>query len=383
MKNEIYFDNSQTTKPSKKVIAAMHPFFTEEWGVFSQPHQKGQELFPAVRRAYESLYRLFSAKEEDTVIFTASGAEAVNQVIQGTYFDITLETGKNHFIVGKTDEAPALMAMHRLEKAGCPVTQITPTVQNVIEAITPRTALAVFSWGNGLTGQVLETEEIAKVLKERGVKFHLDASHVMGKMWVDPLETGATSISMSGDLIHGVKSSGALWVKAKEVVPTLLMGGLEQAGYRGALLDTASLAALGEAASEAIEGLDYMATEVSRLRGKFESLVLKAIPEAKVHFRSDFRLPHISCMSFPGCASEALLYLLNQEGLMASMGGGLQQQIGFVLKAESIPDNEALSALSFSLSRETTDKEVEEAAKIIEKCVKHLKRASGGIDELK
>lgn len=377
------FDNSQATKPSEKVIAAMMPFLTDQWGLFSQPHRKGQELYPAVLKAYKSLYRLFNAKKEDTVLFTSSGAEAVNQVVQGSYFDITLETGKNHYIVAKTDEAPALMAMHRLEKAGCPVTQIIPTPKNLIEAITPRTALAVFSWGNGLTGELLETAEIGKILEERGVKFHLEGSHVLGKTWFDPLETKATSISMSGDLIHGVKSSGALWVKAKEPPPTLLMGGLEQAGFRGAPLDTASLAALGQAADEAVEGLDYMAAEVSRLRGKFERLVLEKVPEAKVHFRQNLRLPHISCISFPGVLSEALLYHLDQEGCFATMGGGLMQKIAFVLKAQGIPDSEALSALSFSLSRLTSDKEVEKAAALLEKSVKFLRQASEGLDGLR
>lgn len=368
----LYFDNSQTTRPSEKAVSAMQPYFSDQWGLFSQPHKKGQELTAAVKKGYESLYTLLNAKEEDTVIFTASGAEAVNQAIQGAYFSIALETGKNHFIVGKTDEAPALMAMHRLEKAGCVVTSIIPTVENVIEAITPRTALASFSWGNGLTGQFLDAAPIGAILKERGVQFHLEASHVVGKMWIDPREVNATLISMSGHLIHGTKSSGALWVKEKAIVPTLIMGGLEQAGYRGAPLDVSSLAALGESAQQAIEGLDFMVTEVARLRGKFERLLLKAIPTAKIHFRDESRLPHISCVSFPGCTSEALLFLLNHEGCFATMGGGLMQQIGFVLKALKIPDGEALSALSFSLSRETTDEEVEQAVLLIEKCYKAL-----------
>lgn len=379
MQRPIYLDNSQTTAPSKIALSKMMPFYSEKWGLFSQPHQKGQELASAVLEAYQHLYHLFHAKEEDEVIFVASGAEAVNQVIQGAYFDLTIPTGKNHYLVGKVDEAPALMATHRLEQAGCVAGMVEPHVKDVIDKLTPRTALVSLSWGNGLTGEVHAVREIAQVLRDRGVKFHLEASHVVGKLWFDPYEIGADYISFGGDLIHGPKSSGALWVRAKERVPKLLLGGLEQDGCRSGPLDTANLVALGEASKEALHSLDYMATEVARLRGKFERELLKSIPEALILFRDKARLPHISCMVFPGCPSESMLYLLNQEGCLASMGGGSLQQIGYVLTALGIPEIEAASALSFSLSRETSDEEIERAILLIKNVFTKLTRAGGNL----
>lgn len=376
MPRGIYLDNSQTTAPSLPVTAKMFSFFSEKWGVFSQPHQRGQELVSSVEEAYRYLYQLFGAKEEDTVVFVSSGAEAVNQVIQSAYFDLTLPTGKNHFIVAKTDEAPALMATHRLEQAGCIATSALPTVKGIIEALSPRTALVSLSWGNGLTGQIQPVQEIAQVLKERGVKFHLEASHVLGKLWFDPRQIGADYISFGGDLIHGPKSGGALWVKAKEKVPQLILGGLEQNGHRAGPLDVASFAALGEAAKEAREGLDFMATEVARLRGKFEREIMKHIPDAKILFRDQERLPHISCITVPGCPSEPFLYLLNREECFATMGGGSLQQIGYVLSALGVPDIESACALSFSLSRETTDEEIEKAVEIIKKVTEKLRKVS-------
>lgn len=379
MLRPIYLDNSQTTAPSKTALSKMMPYLSERWGLFSQPHLKGQELAAPIYEAYQQLYRLFNAKEDDEVIFVASGAEAVNQVIQGAYFDITLPSGKNHYIVGKTDEAPALMATHRLEQAGCVATMILPSVQAVIESLTPRTALVSLSWGNGLTGQIQPVKEIGKILRDRGVKLHLEASHVMGKLWFDPYDIGADYISFGGDLIHGPKSSGALWVRSKEKVPKLLLGGLEQDGHRAGPLDTAHLVALGEAAKEALDGLDYVSTEVARLRGKLERELLKAIPEAKVLFRNQERLPHIACIAFPGCASEALLYLLHQNECLATMGGGSLQQIGYVLASLNVSEKEAACALSFSLSRETSDEEVERAVAIVKEAYYKLRKAN--VDE--
>lgn len=376
MSRGLYLDNSQTTAPSKTVISKMMPFLSEKWGVFSQPHRKGQELASAIEEAYERLYRLFQAKEEDEVLFTSSAAEATNQVIQGIYFDVTIPTGKNHFVVGKVDEAPALMAAHRLEQAGCVGTMVLPTPQAVIEALSPRTALVSLSWGNGLTGQIQPVREIGKILQGRGVKFHVEASHVIGKLWFDPYEIGADYISFGGDLIHGPKSSGALWIRAKEHLPKLILGGLEQDGARSGVLDVACLAALGEAAKEATDGLDYLSTEVARLRGKFERELSKALPEVKILFREQERLPHISCVSFPGCPSETLLYLLQREECFATMGGGSLQQIGYVLATLGVSENEAATALSFSLSRETTDEEVSAAVLLLKNTTLKLRKVS-------
>lgn len=376
MPRAIYLDNSQTTAPSKTALAKMMPFYSEKWGIFSQPHQKGQELVPDIVEAYKSLYTLFNAKEEDEIIFTASGAEAVNQVIQGAYFELTIPTGKNHYIVGKVDEAPALMAIHRLEQAGCVGTMILPTPQNVIEALSARTALVSLSWGNGLTGQLQPVREIGKILRDRGVKFHLEASHVVGKLWFDPYDIGADYISFGGDLIHGTKASGALWVRAKEKVPKLILGGLEQDGARAGPLDTANLVVLGAAAKEASDGLDYLSTEGARLRGKFERELLKNIPESKILFCDTERLPHISCVIFPGCPSETLLFLLQKEECFANMGGGSLQQIGYVLASLGLSEVDAASALSFSLSRETTDGQIERACALIKTVYTKLSRTS-------
>ena len=375
MPRNLYLDNSQTTAPSKTALSKMMPFYSEKWGVFSQPHQKGQELAADIAEAYKNLYALFRAKEEDEVIFTSSGAEAVNQVIQGLYFEVTIPTGKNHYIVGKVDEAPALMATHRLEQSGCVATMILPDPKQVVEALSARSALVSLSWGNGLTGELAPVREIGKILRDRGVKFHLEASHVVGKLWFDPYDIGADYISFGGDLIHAPKSTGALWVRAKEKIPKLLLGGLEQDGYRAGPLDTASLAALSEAAKEAIDGLDYLSTEVARLRGKFERELQKLIPEVLFPFQNKERLPHISTAIFPGCPSETFLFLLQREGCFATMGGGSLQQIGHVLTSLGFDEAHALSALSFSLSRETSDEDIERACRLIQEVYLKLKRA--------
>src|ERR1700722_16619697 len=119
MNSSIYLDNSTLAKPSEKAISAMMPFFTTKWGIPSMPHQKGQELYPALTEFYQTLYSFLGAKENDQIILTSSGAEAISHVISSAYSDITLKTGKNQFLTSKTDEASPMMAIGRLEPLGC------------------------------------------------------------------------------------------------------------------------------------------------------------------------------------------------------------------------------------------------------------------------
>ena len=175
MTSIIYLDTSTTAAPSAKAISAMIPYWTHQWGTPTAPHQKGQELFPALNSFYQILYTFIGAKEEDTVILTSSGAEAVNHVISAVYRDVTLTTGKNHFLTAKTDEAAAIMAISHLEPFGCSGKMIDCNAQGIVtpksltESLSPRTALVSLSWANGLTGCIQPVAEIAEICNS--VKF--------------------------------------------------------------------------------------------------------------------------------------------------------------------------------------------------------------------
>ncbi len=151
------------------------------------PHQKGQELIPFLSNFYETLYGSIGAKEQDQIILTSSGTEAVNHVISSIYRDITIPTGKNQFLTSQADEAASIMAISHLEPFGCigkmvPVNADgTVTPQAVADCLSPRTALLSLSWANGLTGVIQPVLEIASLCKERGVRLHLDATHVFRK----------------------------------------------------------------------------------------------------------------------------------------------------------------------------------------------------------
>ena len=382
MLNEIYLDNNTVTKPSGRAVAKMMPFLTERWGVASAPHGRGQQLYPAIEEALKGIYALLNAKESDDIIFTSGAAEAINHVILTTYFDVTVHTGKNQFITSAIDEAPSIMGIGRLEQLSCLGKMAPPdkhgriTADAIAEAMTPRTALVSLSWANGLTGVINPIDEIAALCKERGVRLHLDASHILGKTFFEWDDVPANFVSFGGDTIHAPSGTGCLFIRNGTKCSPFILGGIEQNSHRAGSYSMAGLAAIGEAAREAADTCDLMCTEVARLRTHFEKEVIARVPDTKVMFSESERLPNTSAITFLGVTNEALLYLLSRRGVYASIGGGSFQQIGLILSASGIPQHEAQSAVSFAFSRETTEDQVDRAVAIIVECVAKLRRVS-------
>lgn len=382
MSKSIYLDNATTTRPSEQAIGKMLPYLSEYWGVPSQPHQMGQRLVPAVEEAYRAIYTLLGASEKDSVVITSSGTEAINQVIQSTYFDVSRPTGKNHFVTASIDEAPAILTVGRLEQMGCTGKMATVTTggyvtaQAIADTISPRTALVSLSWANGLTGVINPVSEIAKLCRDRGILFHLDATHILGKLYFDLNEVGADLITFNGDNLHGPKGTGALWIKNGVKLSPMLLGGAQQAGLRAGDLNVPALVGLGIACHEAHDSRDLLCTEVARLRDRLENGIKEGFADAVIFFREEQRIPNVTAIGFPGIANEAMLYALDRQQLYASMGGGNFPQIGFILMASGFSETLAHSTISFCLSRATNDDEIDRAVELIVSTAKRLRKMS-------
>ena len=242
--------------------------------------------------------------------------------------------------------------------------------------MTPRTALVSLSWVNGLTGVINPVAEIAAICKERGVPLHLDITHALGKLYFNSEELGASFLTFNGDHLHAPKGTGGLWIKEGVRCSPFLIGGIEQGGRRAGSFSVANLVALGEAAKETIEARDYVGTEVARLRNKLEDGIIEGFPDAIVFYPNEERIPNVTAIAFPGVSNEALLYLLNKNGVYANIGGGSFQQIGLVLSAAGVDKKIAATTLSFSLSRETKEEEITCAIAIITSSAQRLRKLS-------
>lgn len=382
MTSLIYLDNSTAARPSEKVISAMMPYWTTYWGSPTTPHQKGQELYPFLVEFYHTLYTFIGAKEDDHLILTSSGAEAVNHVISSVYRDITLSTGKNQFLTSQADEAASIMAISHLEPFGCVGKMIEVNSQGIVtaqalaDALSPRTALVSLSWANGLTGVLQPVAEIANLCQQRGVRLHLDATHVLGKIFYELEEINPDYLTFNGDQLHAPRGTGVLYIKQGKNCSPFIFGSADQGGMRGGTLNMPGLAGLAAAAQEALDSRDLLCTETARLRTKLEQGVLKSVPQAQICFKDQERLPNCTTIVFPGIANEALLFALNRRGVCASIGGGNFQQLGLMLALSGIEETLAHSAVAFSLSRYTTEDEIDRAVAIIAESAHMLTRLS-------
>jgi cysteine desulfurase len=298
---------------------------------------------------------------------------------------VTLATGKNQFITSNLDEAPAILATSRLEQLGCIEKLVETNSQGFItaaaiaDALSPRTALVSLSWANGLTGVIQPLTEIAALCQERGILLHLEASHVLGKLFFELEDVGADFITFNGDQLHGPRGTGGLYIKQGVKCSPFIIGGADQANLRAGSLNVAGLVGLATAAIEALDSRDFVCTEIARLRDKLENGILKEIPQAIIFFKDQDRLPHCTTIGFPGVSNEALLFHLNRKGLCASIGGGTFQQVALLLTACGFKEELAYNAVAFSLSRYTSEEEIDRAVVVIVESVKSLLRIADQI----
>lgn len=378
----IYLDNSTKARPSPRAISAMLPYLSDMWGAPSSPHHAGNMLFGTMENCYRTIYNFLGASEQDTFILTSSGAEAVNQVYQSVYLGTTRRLAKTHFIVCSTDEAPSLMCVSRLEELGCigEMLQVDPqgsvNIEDIATLISPSTALVSLSWGNGLTGTLQPVQEIAELCRSKGVLFHIDATHVLGRMYFNLKDIGADYLTFNGEQLHTPTGIGGLLIRKGAPAHPLISGGIEQAALRAGSLNIPALVALAEICKECDEHRDYLGTETARLRNKLESSLMKLVPSTKLFFQNQYRLPHISVAAFPQVVNETLLFLLNKRKIMPCIGGGSFQQLALVMETCSVSSPLAHSCVSFSLSRETNEEDIDATVEAIAQILQQLSKSS-------
>ncbi len=358
----IYLDHHSATRPCTAAIERMSPYLQDHWAASFAPHRMGQELIAALDTRYQMIYDLVGARETDRFVFTSSGAEAINQVFWSVFIERARKEGKCHLIVSSIEDAPTMQCAKRLEELGCSI-KIAPVnaqgqidLEKLRELINPRTALISVTMAHGLTGVIQPIEEIIQIAKEKNVLLHLDATYAIGKL---PLAFDSDYLTFSGDRIHAVKGSGGLFAKESAPLVPLIVGGNEQNGLRGGSFDIPSFMALSAAAQQSLLYLDTMALEVARLRDLLEAKVT-----AEPLYRDAPRLPNTTTLLFPNIHQEALLYVLNRKGVYASIGGAYCSHLSRITGNES--------AVSFTLSRMTTEEEILEAASLINSAVAYL-----------
>ncbi|MBE0491535.1 MAG: cysteine desulfurase, NifS family [Sulfurospirillum sp.] len=380
----VYLDNNATTIVDPKVYEMMEPFFIQMYGNPNSLHRFGSESHPALRCAMDQLYKGINARNEDDIVVTSCATESINWVIKGVYFDHIVNGEKDHIIISEV-EHPAVSATCKfLESLGVKVTYLPVNEKGVIEleslknAITPTTALVSIMWANNETGMIFPIEEIGKICRENGVLFHSDAVQAIGKVSVDVQKAGVDFMSFSAHKFHGPKGVGGLFIKDGQKLTSLLHGGEHMGGRRSGTLNTAGIVGMGMAMELAVANLDFEKNNVKRLRDKLEDAILQ-IEDTFVIGTKEERTPNTILVSVKGIEGEAMLWDLNKNGIAASTGSACASEAlesNPVMEAIGAEADLAHTALRLSLSRFTTQEEIDYTIEILKAAVTRLRGIS-------
>lgn len=385
----VYLDNNATTRTDPSVVEAMLPFFTEQFGNPSSSHDFGVHVAGAVGKARASLQSLLGASSPREIIFTSGGSESDNTALLSAFElgGLAGEPGKRNEIITTAVEHPALLAYaaYLQETRGAKVIHIGVDGRGRLDmaalraALGPRTALVSVMWANNETGTILPVADIAEMAHGEGALFHTDAVQAVGKVKIDLAGTSIDMLSLSGHKFHGPKGIGALYLRDGIRLRPLIRGGRQERGRRAGTENVPGIVGLGRAAVLAAENLAVEQSQVRALRDRLQEGILANIPYCAALGDGDNRLPNTLNVAFDCLDSEAILHKLQKAGIAVSSGSACasgSMEPSHVLRAMHLPPTSLQGAIRFSLSRETTNADVDRVLAILPEIIAQLQGRS-------
>lgn len=386
----IYLDNNATTKVDEKVLHAMMPYLQGEYANPSSMYTFATRAHKAMEKAREQVRDLLNAKSEKEIFFTGCGSESANMAIKGV---LESDKTKKHIITTQVEHPCVLNLYKTLEKQGYKVDYIGVNSNGDLDldelenAVHHETALVSCMWANNETGIIFPIAKISQIIKAKNpdTKLFVDAVQAAGKIPIDVQAANVDLLGISGHKFHAPKGIGALYVKAGTLFSPLVVGGHQERGKRAGTENVPYIVALGEAARLAKEGLEYEATEVRRLRDKLESGILKSIFNARLNSGVSNRVPNTTNIGFEYIEGELILLHLSDFGICASSGSACTSgslEPSHVLKAMGVPFTALHGSIRFSLSRFTTEQEIDAVISIMPRLINKLVKISPFQNEL-
>jgi len=384
LKLPIYLDHNATTPMDPRVLEAMIPYFTENFGnAASRNHSFGWHAEEAVDYAREQVAKLIGADPKE-IIFTSGATEGDNLAIKGVY-EMYASKG-NHIITCTTEHKAVLDTCKHLEKLGAEVTYLEVQPDGLIDlkeleaAMRPTTILVAIMYANNEIGVIQPMKEISAIAKKHGALFFTDGVQAVGKIPVDVNNDGIDIMAFTAHKMYGPKGVGALYVRRKNPrvkVTAQMDGGGHERGMRSGTLNVPGIVGFGKAAEIARTDMAADTERISKLRDKLEN-ALKQIDESYVNGNPAHRLPHVSNISFKYVEGEGLMMGFNKDIALSSGSACTSASLepSYVLKALGLGDDLAHSSLRFGLGRYTTEEQIDFTIKAVTDTVLKLREMS-------
>lgn len=390
----IYLDNNATTKPAPEVVEAMLPFLTEWYGNPSSVHRFGQRSRQAIDEARSKIASLIGCSDSE-LIFTGGGTESINTAIRGL---LAARSPRKRIITSTVEHSATRELCSQLAKEGAQIIEIDVDSTGGLDLdrlgteLTDDMALLTLLWANNETGVLFPIDQIAPLCKAKRIPFHCDGTQAVGKIPVNVARLGLDAMSFASHKFHGPKGVASLFLRKGLRIRPLIIGGPQERDRRGGTENVPGIVGMGAAAELAQKWLtcDTMENktpaelvpwvsspaELLQKRDRLEQSILKSIPYAHINGRTDARLPNTTNIAFSQLEAEAILLLLSEQNICASAGAACSSgslEPSHVLKAMKIDPKIAHGAIRFSLSRYTTDAEIDRTLEVLPTVINRLR----------
>ena len=374
----IYLDNAATTKVDDEVLKAMLPYFNEKYGNASSVHFMGQEAKNALEKSRGIIAKAIGAKPGE-IIFTSGGTESNNLAIKGLFFSNYPE--KNHIITTKIEHDCILNTCRWLETQGAKVTYLDVDAEGFIDlnelenSITDKTILVSVIHGNNEIGTIQNLEAIGKICRRKGILFHSDACQSFTKVPINVRKQNLDLITLNGHKTHGPKGVGALYIREGIRITPLLHGGGHERKIRSGTENVSGIVGFAKAV-EIAKKKDVEKMVV--LRDKLIEGILK-IPNTRLNGSKNQRLCNNVNISFNNIEGESVGGYLENFGICTSTGSACAShslETSHVLRAIGLTPLEANSSIRLSISKYTTEEEIDYVLEVLPRVVEKLRRMS-------
>ncbi|MCH7912526.1 MAG: cysteine desulfurase NifS [Deltaproteobacteria bacterium] len=363
MGSESYFDNNATTRLSAEALEAMQPYLMELYGNPSSIHSFGSQVGRKIQEAREQVAALLGASDPIEIVFTSCGTEGDNAAIRGL---LESRPGKNHIVTTQVEHPAILGLCQHLEKKGYRVTWLSVDSNGMLDlgelrdSLSDDTALVSIMTANNETGVIFPVDDVGKMVRAKGIPFHVDAVQAAGKIPLNLKNSPIDLLTISGHKFHGPKGIGALYIRRGITFRPLIIGGHQERNRRSGTENVSGIVGMGKAAELALRDLGKEQERVRCLRDRLEKSLLVA--GCRVNGHREKRLPNTLNVSFEFLEGEAILVLLDEYGICASTGSACTAgsvEPSHVLRAMRVPSNWLQGAVRFSLSHYNTEEEVD------------------------
>ena len=378
----IYLDHAATTALDRRVLEAMIPYMTIEYGNASSIYTLGRHAMQAIDRSREQVADVLHSRPTE-IAFVGCGSESDNLAIKGMAF--ASQKKGNHIITSSIEHHAVLHTCQYLDRFGFKTTYLPVDAYGMIDpdavgrAITDQTILVSIMYANNEVGTIEPIAEIGKICRAKKVPFHVDAVQAGGAIPLDVVALNIDLLSLSAHKFYGPKGMGILYVRQGMRILPQMQGGSQERGRRAGTENVAGIVGAATALCLAIDEIPSVTPRITALRDHLIERILM-IPGSRLTGHPTHRLPNNASFCFEGVEGESILLSLDMLGIAVSTGSACTSgsvDPSHVLLAMGIPTEWAQGSLRLTLGKDNTEEDIEKVIAVLPGIIEKQRKLVG------